>query len=757
MREKFKIFSFISVLSICFCSFCQDGKIPWKPIGLSGGGGMFTPAISPADPDLMMINCDMGGAYISENGGRDWQMINCNEHHSSTRCYPAFHPKDKNIVFAAQGGNLKISRDRGKTWKKVHSFKSGLEGKIVINPEKPSGMLVGLRNGTAMISRDAGKTWKLCKGVKGQQINFHFDRNDEGKTIFAGTSEGIWRSTDHGKTWQDITKGLPWKDILGFDAASNAKNKETMLYCSITSKKQNGTFAGAIYRSKDRGDTWEWAMGKGINKDTKMTGKWGAGDIAQYKHVLCSDVKPNTVIATNSSTGFHPPHTDTVYRSDDAGENWRLTFFEDPRFKEYNVDPNWVTASNGQCYKGGDAPFGIAICKSNPDRILQTRSNAQVTHNGGKSWFNAYTYPPKGVEPGPLSPWICNGLVITTTWNYYIDPFEPNRHYIAYTDLGWVRSLDKGKTWIHWTKKNWVPWRNTCYEIAFDPAIPGKMWGAFSNVHDIPNDNIISERHGHNRPGGVAFSNDFGKTWTPVKGLPAKPVTSIVIDPKSPKNSRTLYAGVFSGGVFKSTDDGKTWQLKKKGLGHPKNMRVYRVLLHKDGTLFAIICAKRPGQRKPLMKEGVGLYRSTDHGETWTKINKDNLFLYPKDFSVDPKDSKHILVGTCSSRQQPDAGGLFRTKDGGKIWKRIGKEARQTFGGYFHPRKKGWIYMTLTEGAPGPGLWLSKDDGATWLPFKKLPFSNIQRVVFDPENKNAIYLTTFGGSVWHGPADPDME
>jgi len=38
----------------------------WEPVGLSGGGGMFSPAISPADPDLMMINCDMSDAYISE-------------------------------------------------------------------------------------------------------------------------------------------------------------------------------------------------------------------------------------------------------------------------------------------------------------------------------------------------------------------------------------------------------------------------------------------------------------------------------------------------------------------------------------------------------------------------------------------------------------------------------------------------------------------------------------------------------------------
>ena len=49
--------------------------VQWEPIGLSGGGGMFAPAISPADPNLMMLNCDMSAAHISEDGGHNWRMV----------------------------------------------------------------------------------------------------------------------------------------------------------------------------------------------------------------------------------------------------------------------------------------------------------------------------------------------------------------------------------------------------------------------------------------------------------------------------------------------------------------------------------------------------------------------------------------------------------------------------------------------------------------------------------------------------------
>jgi photosystem II stability/assembly factor-like uncharacterized protein len=207
-------------------------------------------------------------------------------------------------------------------------------------------------------------------------------------------------------------------------------------------------------------------------------------------------------------------------------------------------------------------------------------------------------------------------------------------------------------------------------------------------------------------------------------------------------------------GVYKSTNDGATWTLKKTGLGHPLNMRVSRVILHKDGTLFAMICAMRPAQGKPLMSEGVGLYRSRDGAETWEKVNASQLFLYPKDFSVSPHDSNIILVGVCDAGGGDESGGLWRTADGGRTWQRIAREGRQTFGGYFHPKNRAWIYMTLTEGAPGAGLWLSQDNGQTWRAFDGLPFSNVQRITFDPADESLMYVTTFGGSIWRGPVAP---
>src|SRR6266496_4076902 len=106
----------------------------WEPVGLSGGGAMFSPAISPADPDLMMLNCDMGAAYISEDGGHNWRMIHHAQLRSDTQCRPAFHPTDRQIIYASSGGRLRVSRDRGHTFVALGNLKDTLQGEIAVNP-----------------------------------------------------------------------------------------------------------------------------------------------------------------------------------------------------------------------------------------------------------------------------------------------------------------------------------------------------------------------------------------------------------------------------------------------------------------------------------------------------------------------------------------------------------------------------------------------------------------------------------------------
>ena len=165
---------------------------------------MFSPAISPANPNLMMLNCDMSAAYISKDGGRNWRMINQAQLRSDTACRPAFHPTDPNIIYASSGGRLKVSRDRGRTFAPIGNLKDALGGEIAINPSDPKIILAGSRSGRCWLSRDAGETWAGCQGPAGRLIAFHFDRTRPGRVMFAATDQGIWRSDDGGATWTRI-------------------------------------------------------------------------------------------------------------------------------------------------------------------------------------------------------------------------------------------------------------------------------------------------------------------------------------------------------------------------------------------------------------------------------------------------------------------------------------------------------------------------------------------------------------------------
>jgi photosystem II stability/assembly factor-like uncharacterized protein len=177
-------------------------------------------------------------------------MIHHAQLHSDTACRPAFHPTDPNILYASSGGRLKINRDRGRTFAPIGNIKDSLGGEITINPSDPKVILTGSRSGRCWLSRDAGETWAAC-----QVIAFHFDRTRQGRSMFAATERGIWRSDDDGQSWSEKTQGLPWKQIQGFAGGSDAAKKLVLLYCSIRSQEENGVFKGGLYLSRDRGET----------------------------------------------------------------------------------------------------------------------------------------------------------------------------------------------------------------------------------------------------------------------------------------------------------------------------------------------------------------------------------------------------------------------------------------------------------------------------------------------------------------------
>ena len=745
MRRRIALISVVAGMA----ATCRAAE-GWQPVGMCGGGAMFSLAASCHDANVVMLSCDMGGAYISRDGGRTWRMV----HHAMLRgctvCAPAFHPAVPGRIYAASGwsGDLRVSADNGRTWKPYGRGRPWRQRPTLLYADagQPRRIFVGTFAGLYK-TEDDGANWARCTGVTGKVLGLSADRRGRGagRTYVAGTTEGVYRSDDGGGGFRCVAVGLPDRRLIAFSGGSS--DSLWRLYAAVPCTVVAGKLSGGVHASSDGGATWRSCMAGGLNVQTRRSSKWANGDVPEYRFIATTDADPRRAYVYCTGTSYYPPNHSTIYRTDDGGADWRAVLFSDPRFKQYNAEDDYLTLAVGQRWQ--DPPYSMAVNSAQPD-VVMTSSSMFVsrTDDGGKRWrvCHAVAAPHRRDR---YTAWVNNGLVVTTTWNYYADPHDKRRHYICYTDIGLARSLDAGRTWI-WEGPR-LPWRNTVYELAFDPAAAGRIWGAFSNTHDIPNANVIKGRHKVRMSGGVAVSDDHGRTWKPAK-LPEAPALSIVLDAASPPEGRTLYASLFERGVYRSTDGGKTWRHASRGLGHPQNMRCCRLCLHRDGTLFVLVTAKRT-DAGTYTSNGVGLYRSADRGETWSKINESQPLHWVKDFSVHPADSRTILLSAADVPGHAE-GGLYRTTDAGKAWKRIARKGPEHFGAFYHPDRPGWIYMTLTEDVPGPGLWLSRDDGATWEPFLRLPFPCIHRVHFLPDEADHIVVTTFGGSVFRGPIAP---
>ena len=123
-------------------------RVDWQSAGPGGGGGHMDGSISPADPNIMMFACDMGGIYLSLDGSKSWRTLPGAILRKLTA--PAgFNPKDPDIMYVITKWGLFGSWDRGKTWEHLIGGEhddpttrfSGTG--ITFDPDNPDVMLVG--------------------------------------------------------------------------------------------------------------------------------------------------------------------------------------------------------------------------------------------------------------------------------------------------------------------------------------------------------------------------------------------------------------------------------------------------------------------------------------------------------------------------------------------------------------------------------------------------------------------------------------
>ncbi len=380
------------------------------------------------------------------------------------------------------------------------------------------------------------------------------------------------------------------------------------------------------------------------------------------------------------------------------------------------------------------------------------------SEDGGESWKQLISRDfPDGAST-------TRGLDVTTTYGVHFDPYDPQHLFITYTDIGLFHSVDGGQSWTEAIAGIPRQWRNTCYWLEFDPAVRGRIFSVWSNVHDLPRPKMY--RSGNlvngNQQGGVAVSGDGGRWWellnrgilqpdgSNAQGMRAGAVcTHIVLDPESPANSRTLYVTDYGYGVWKSTDAGRTWALKNRGLDS-KNLYCWRITRLPSGRLILLVA--RGGIEGQEVIPGA-LYSSTDGGELWNPLPLPPGVTAPNDLVYDPTDPDRLYLSCwpLAVNGAEKGGGLLRSEDGGTTWERVFPEGMHVYAAAVSPADPKTVFLNTFEGA----AYRSDDRGESWTRLGGYDFKWGHRPVPDPLDPSRIYLTTFGGSVFRGPSTGD--
>ena len=284
---------------------------------------------------------------------------------------------------------------------------------------------------------------------------------------------------------------------------------------------------------------------------------------------------------------------------------------------------------------------------------------------------------------------------------------------------------------------------------------PAGMSGRVTTIDAVNNNTDII--YVGSASGGVWKTENGGTTWAPIfDEQPILNIGSIAIQQSNPsvvwvgtgegnpRNSISL-----GGGIYKSLDAGKTWKL----MGLEKTKCIHRVII--DPTNPNVVYAGAIGNPYAEHPER-GVYKTTDGGETWTKVLYTNDTSGIADLVMDPSNPNKLLAAMWQHRRTPwsfnsggKGSGLYMTLDAGKIWKKLGKEDGVPEGDLgriglaFSASQPSRVYA-LIESTKN-GLYKSDDGGFKWELVNSDPAYVTTRSFYfqdirvDPKNENRLY------------------
>jgi photosystem II stability/assembly factor-like uncharacterized protein len=360
------------------------------------------------------------------------------------------------------------------------------------------------------------------------------------------------------------------------------------------------------------------------------------------------------------------------------------------------------------------------------------------TSNMGTTWAPLFDKQPVA-SIGAVAVWQKNPDVV------WVGTGEANSRNSSSWGNGVYKSLDGGATWQH------VGLEATRHiaRVVIDPhdsntvyvAALGKLWGT-------------------NPERGVFKTTDGGKTWRHVLEVDAKTgAVDLVMDPGNPhvlyaamyarlRTAWSYTAGGTTGGIFRTTDAGRTWRKLTNGLPQSTGRIGLDVFRKNPRTVYAVIESDEGGRLAEFenRSRSGGVFRSDDGGDHWTRLAPYTpRSFYFSQIRVQPDSTARVyLLGTD----------LWISDDGGRTFRAGGATN-------LHPDCHAmWIdpanpsYVLLgTDG----GVFLSHDRAATWDFLNNLAIGEFYNVAVDMRDPYYIYGGLQDNQTWGGPSKTRFE
>jgi photosystem II stability/assembly factor-like uncharacterized protein len=696
------------------------GAMHWRQIGPPRAGRARALSGVPSQPNLFYIGFDNGGVWRSTDYGSNWQPIFDRESTGSIGAI-AVAPSDPNIIYVGSGGGIirpdlatgngmYKSTDAGKTWTHLGLSDSLMIAMIDVSPRDPNRFFVAALghpygpNAERGIFRstDGGKSFQkvlykdeytsgddvridpgnpdIVYAALWQQQQSYIEGGAFGGTL-GSTTGGIFKSTDGGTTWKQLTAGLP--EILQANLAVSPSNPKA-LYAMVASAPAAGGGRGGgrgateqtagvitggaaappplgIYKSTDGGDHWFLAVkgadGSGTRAaDPRPLGRIGGGDLP----TLTVDPKdPNVVYSC--STVF--------WRSEDGGVTW--------------------SAVRGA--PGGDDYQKSWINPNNPDIILAVSDQGGVVSaNRGVSWSNWYTQP--------------------TAAMYHVstDNAFPYRVCGGQQDSGSAcvdsRSNDGEITFHDWHPVNIQEYG----EAAPDPKNPDLVYGSARtgvSLHD--------RKTGQTQSVGPDLAAADAKGQTFNRNVRTMPIEW------SPVNPNLLFYA--QNAVWKTLDGGTSWtrisgDLTRQTWEVPASVGKYAsgVTPGPTGSITALSPSPKDVNILWAGTDDGYIQVTMDGGAKWTNVTPPQIKPWTRIFNVEAGHYDTLTAYAAANTLRVDDNNphFWRTHDGGKSWTEINTGIA---GGAVansireDPRQKGLLYA-----ATDTQVWVSFDDGGQW-------------------------------------------